>query len=213
MSEQSIVERLPELLRLWTAPWSVTADGIKDARGCWIMEAKNTDLMHQLVELANFAARLQEALAAVEAERDRERATRLKLDKRIHNQRVALRQNWEIVEMRANFSRRSNTRSRLLAIACQRNAELADTKAALAAPSTTALEIRKKALEDDAAELDRLKERVAEMEAGQVYISQAGEVARLGGIVGRMLRVADDHGFGEAARAVLPARPAAKDEA
>lgn len=37
------------------------------------------------------------------AEIARLKAERLKLDKRIHNQRVALRQTWEIVEMRGNW--------------------------------------------------------------------------------------------------------------
>lgn len=36
-------------------------------------------------------------------ELERLRAERLKLDKRIHNQRVALRQTWEIVEMRRKW--------------------------------------------------------------------------------------------------------------
>lgn len=36
------------------------------------------------------------------AENERLRAERLKLDRRIHNQRRALRENWEIVEMRQN---------------------------------------------------------------------------------------------------------------
>lgn len=34
---------------------------------------------------------------------DRMQAERLKLDRRIHNQRMSLRQNWEIVEMRRNY--------------------------------------------------------------------------------------------------------------
>lgn len=37
------------------------------------------------------------------AEIERLRAERLKLDRRIHNQRIALRQNWEIFEMRRNY--------------------------------------------------------------------------------------------------------------
>lgn len=36
---------------------------------------------------------------------DRMQAERLKLDRRIHNQRVALRENWEIIEMRASHKR------------------------------------------------------------------------------------------------------------
>lgn len=37
------------------------------------------------------------------AENARLRAERLKLDRRIHNQRVALRENWEIVEQRRKW--------------------------------------------------------------------------------------------------------------
>lgn len=36
-------------------------------------------------------------------ENERLRAERLKLDRRIHNQRRALRENWEIVEMRRKW--------------------------------------------------------------------------------------------------------------
>lgn len=40
----------------------------------------------------------------------------LKLEHRIHNQRVALRENWQIVEMRAHFTRwPTEVRSRFLA--------------------------------------------------------------------------------------------------
>lgn len=46
------------------------------------------------------------ALDAAKAENERMRAERLMLDKRIHNQRVALRETWEIVEMRAKWRRR-----------------------------------------------------------------------------------------------------------
>lgn len=36
---------------------------------------------------------------------ERLRAERLNLDKRIHNQRVALRSNWEIIEARASYKK------------------------------------------------------------------------------------------------------------
>jgi len=36
---------------------------------------------------------------------ERLRTERLKLDRRIHNQRRALRENWEIIEMRAQYKR------------------------------------------------------------------------------------------------------------
>lgn len=51
----------------------------------------------------------REALMALNAEllaeNDRLKAERLKLDRRIHNQRRALRENWEIIEMRASYKR------------------------------------------------------------------------------------------------------------
>lgn len=40
---------------------------------------------------------------SLEAENDRLRAERLKLDRRIHNQRKAWRDNWEIYEMRGRW--------------------------------------------------------------------------------------------------------------
>lgn len=52
---------------------------------------------------------MMEAAAAtcrlLTAEIDRLKAERLILDKRIHNQRVALRGNWEIIEKRAQYRR------------------------------------------------------------------------------------------------------------
>lgn len=53
-----------------------------------------------------FKAELWKARAMELADKvDRMQAERLKLDKRIHNQRVALRENWEIIEMRASHKR------------------------------------------------------------------------------------------------------------
>ena len=49
--------------------------------------------------------------------------------------------------------------------------------------------------------LDAAHKRLAELEAHKR--AQAEDIMRLGAIVGRMLRVADDNGFGDAARAVL----------
>ena len=49
---------LPKLIRDWTPPFHITMDGIKDAKGCWIMSASNHALATQLVELVNFAASL-----------------------------------------------------------------------------------------------------------------------------------------------------------
>jgi hypothetical protein len=45
--------------------------------------------------------RLRAAASVIEAMK----VERLALDKRIHNQRVALRSNWEIIEMRAEYKR------------------------------------------------------------------------------------------------------------
>lgn len=42
-------------------------------------------------------------IEALEREVERLKAERLKLDRRIHNQRMALRENWEIVEMRRKW--------------------------------------------------------------------------------------------------------------
>lgn len=39
------------------------------------------------------------------AELDRRREERIELDRRIHNQRVALRENWEIIETRASYKK------------------------------------------------------------------------------------------------------------
>lgn len=46
---------------------------------------------------------MMDETGALRAEIVRLKAERLKLDRRIHNQRVALRENWEIVEMRRNY--------------------------------------------------------------------------------------------------------------
>jgi 3'-phosphoadenosine 5'-phosphosulfate sulfotransferase (PAPS reductase)/FAD synthetase len=49
---------VPSFIRPWTAPFHVTMDGIKDAKGCWVCSAANNKLAHELVELMNFAADL-----------------------------------------------------------------------------------------------------------------------------------------------------------
>ncbi|MER9768923.1 hypothetical protein NKJ09_22995 [Mesorhizobium sp. M0189] len=51
-----MVTKLPELIRGWTPPFHVSADGIKDSKGCWICSASNGKLALQLTELMNFAA-------------------------------------------------------------------------------------------------------------------------------------------------------------
>lgn len=53
-----------------------------------------------------FKAELWKARAMELADKvDRMQAERLKLDRRIHNQRVALRSNWEIIEARAAYKK------------------------------------------------------------------------------------------------------------
>ena len=65
---QTEARAIPEFIRPWTAPFHVTMDGIKDAKGCWICSAGNNKLAHQLVELMNYAATSATALAAKDAE-------------------------------------------------------------------------------------------------------------------------------------------------
>lgn len=48
---------------------------------------------------------IKTAAGAALAEIKRLKTERLKLDRRIHNQRIALRKNWEIIEMRAQYKR------------------------------------------------------------------------------------------------------------
>lgn len=62
---------------------------------------------------------------------------RLKLDRRIHNQRVALRENWMAFEQRANFVgswyiRRKDVHDKLLSIAIRLHRENSELKAELA---------------------------------------------------------------------------------
>lgn len=49
------------------------------------------------------AKQAADEIEALRSKIDKLKAARLKLDKRIHNQRVALRENWEIVEMRRKW--------------------------------------------------------------------------------------------------------------
>jgi hypothetical protein len=55
-----------------------------------------------------------------------------KLERRIHNQRVALRNNWEIIEMRASYPNREEVRSRMLASALKWRNEAEKLKKLLA---------------------------------------------------------------------------------
>jgi hypothetical protein len=62
-----------------------------------------------------------------------ERQERIKrLERRIHNQRIALRQNWEIVEMRSGFAQPKEVRSRLLAGWCRAAREVRELRDRLA---------------------------------------------------------------------------------
>jgi hypothetical protein len=54
-----------------------------------------------------------------------------RLARRIHNQRVALRQNWEIVEMRADERQKRPLMPRLLKSALKHSAEAREAKATL----------------------------------------------------------------------------------
>lgn len=63
-------------------------------------------------------------------------------------------------------------------------------------------------LGDAADALDAKDKRIAELEAHKR--AQTEDIMRLGGMVGRMLRIADDNGFGDAVRNVIapPSSPA-----
>jgi hypothetical protein len=54
-----------------------------------------------------------------------------RLGRRIHNQRVALRQNWEIVEMRADWPKKQPLMPRLLTSALKHSKEAREAKSAL----------------------------------------------------------------------------------
>jgi hypothetical protein len=58
-----------------------------------------------------------ERISQLEAEVGRLKAERLKLDRRIHNQRVALQENWEIVEKRAGWLKGWPLRNRYMDLA------------------------------------------------------------------------------------------------
>jgi len=69
----------------------------------------------QIIRIAAECVRI-----GVEVERESQAAIRLKLDRRIQNQRKALRQNWEVVEMRASYKHLpKEVRSRMLAGWCK----------------------------------------------------------------------------------------------
>lgn len=58
-----------------------------------------------VVQRLNQRDRFLNAAAAEQEKVERLKAERLKLDSRIRNQRLALRQNWQIIEMRAQYRR------------------------------------------------------------------------------------------------------------
>lgn len=68
-------------------------------------------------------------LAEARAECMRLRAERLNLDRRIHNQRVALRQNWMIVDMRAGHLRNKEVRSKYLGYWAKAEAKAREARA------------------------------------------------------------------------------------
>lgn len=63
----------------------------------------------------------------LQAENERLRTERLKLDRRIHNQRIALRQNWEIVEQRQKWLGSDTARRMYCALLRRHQALLART--------------------------------------------------------------------------------------
>lgn len=82
--------------RLWCkACGTVTSDGVCDCNR-WGGDYCEPNFV-------NYADELQKIVTDQWQEIRRLRAERLKLDKRIHNQRHALRENWMIVEMRRNY--------------------------------------------------------------------------------------------------------------
>lgn len=65
----------------------------------------------------------------LETENERLKAERLKLDRRIHNQRVALRETWETVEMRNGWRiHTQEVRSKMLKYWCAAARELKELK-------------------------------------------------------------------------------------
>lgn len=48
--------KLPSIIKSWTPPFHATGDGIKDAKGCWVVTTSNMALTHQMVELMNHSA-------------------------------------------------------------------------------------------------------------------------------------------------------------
>lgn len=83
----------------------------------------NPDDEPDVIRLHREKCDMFERALAAEAEVERLKTERLKLDKRIHNQRVALRQTWEIVEMRRKWLG-SDTARRMYANLLKRYREL-----------------------------------------------------------------------------------------
>lgn len=52
--------KTPAFIKPWQAPFHVTMEGIKDAKGCWVCSAANNKLAHELVEMMNTCALLIE---------------------------------------------------------------------------------------------------------------------------------------------------------
>ena len=68
-------------------------------------------------------------IARLEAEVDRLRAERLKLDRRIHNQRHACRLTWDTIEMRNDWRiHTQEVRSKMLKYWCAASRELKELK-------------------------------------------------------------------------------------
>lgn len=65
-----------------------------------------------------------------------------KLARRIHNQRVSLRENWETIEMRASYPRRQALQKRMLACALEQNRQRLEAERQLSATRAELAEAR-----------------------------------------------------------------------
>jgi len=173
-----LIERLDDLIRTAPAYDTPTVCAARDALAAQAAEIERLTKERDLEKAAAIAA-VEEAVALC-----RERT---KLVRRIRNQRVALRQNWEIVEMRQNCIGSAAAR---MGWALQRNLKLqAEARA------------------------DALAARVADLEAALGWYGENARLCRLihsEGDIGRNA-LAEDGGK-RAAAALHPRAPAPADE-
>lgn len=95
---------------------------IGDLREMSAINESGCDRAMDMMEAATAVCKAQ----TVEIERLR--AERLKLDKRIHNQRMALRETWEIVEMRRNYMGSPASRAAFASLLKRHQSLLAQTR-------------------------------------------------------------------------------------